>query len=72
MKNPFVNNLFSDPSPPTELAVIGENREDPSVLLVVSTDQRYYAYSMQDGDTREVEPDDRWDVQPASIPNPFT
>lgn len=72
VKNPFANSPFSDPSPPTELAVVGENRDDPLVLLVVGTDLRYYAYSMQDGDTRRVEPDDRWDVQLASIQNPFT
>jgi hypothetical protein len=66
MKSPF-----SQPDPPIELAVVGENRDDPSLLLLLGIDEKYYAYSLSDGDTRAVEPDDHWDIQPALIQNLF-
>lgn len=54
---------FSDPEPPNELAVVGENKEDPSRLLLMGSDGHYYSYSLPDGDTREVDPDDDWEVE---------
>lgn len=66
MKSPF-----PESSPPNELAVVGENKDDPTLLLLMGTDGSYYAYSLPDGSTREVEPDDRWDVEPASIQDLF-
>lgn len=62
---------FSDPTPPTELAVAGENKDDPSQLLVMGTDGSYYAYSLANGDTRVVEPDDHWVVEPVPSPELF-
>ncbi len=61
MKIPFANT-----TPPTELAVVGENKDDPSQLLTLGTDGSYYAYSLADEDWRAVEPDDRWVVEPVS------
>lgn len=57
---------FSDPTPPNELAVVGENKDDPSQLLVMGTDGSYYAYSLSDEDARVVDPDDHWVVEPVS------
>ncbi len=67
MKSPF-----SDPTPPNELAFVGENKDDPTQLLVMGTDGSYYAYSLPDGDTRVVEPDDHWNVEPTSSQELFT
>lgn len=66
MKSPF-----SQPTPPTELAVVGENKRDPSQLLVMGADGSYYAYSLPDGDTRAVEPDDHWTIEPVSSQDLF-
>ena len=58
---------FADSTPPNELAVVGENKNDPSQLLLLGADGHYYAYSLPEGDTREVDPNDDWDVEfPAS------
>lgn len=54
---------FTEPPPPTELAVVGESKEDPSQLLLLGEDGQYYAYSLPDGATRTVEPDDTWDIE---------
>lgn len=59
MKSPF-----SNPTPPNELAVVGENKDDSSQLLVMSNDGTYYAYSLPDGNARIVEPDDHWSIEP--------
>lgn len=58
---------FSDPTPPNEPAVLGENKDDLSLLLVMGTDGNYYVYSLSDEGTRVVEPDDHWMVKP--VPN---
>jgi hypothetical protein len=58
MKSPF-----AVPTPPNELAVVGENKNDPSQLLLLGADGHYYAYSLPDGDTKEVDPNDDWDVE---------
>lgn len=63
---------FSDPTPPNELAVVGENKDDPSQLLVMGTDGSYYAYSLSDGGARAVEPDDHWVVESVPSPELFT
>jgi heat shock protein HspQ len=62
MKSPF-----SEPTPPNELAVVGENKEDPFLLLLMGTDGSYYAYSLSDGNTKVVEPDDHWHIEPPSV-----
>ncbi|CAA9280025.1 MAG: hypothetical protein AVDCRST_MAG93-3127 [uncultured Chloroflexia bacterium] len=67
MKSPF-----SDSTPPNELTVVGENKDDPTQLLTMGTDGSYYAYSLADEDWRAVEPDDRWVVEPVSNPGFFT
>jgi len=40
--------------------VVGENKDDPSQLLTMGTDGSYYAYSLPDGATQPVEPDEGW------------
>jgi len=66
MKSPF-----SEPTPPTELAVVGENKLDPSQLLVMGVDGSYYAYSLPDGTARVIDPDDRWTIEPVSSQDLF-
>lgn len=71
MKEPPMKSPFSEPTPPTELTVVGENKQDPSQLLVMGVDGSYYAYSLTDGDARVVEPDDRWNIEPVSSQDLF-
>lgn len=52
--------LDTAPSIPTELVVVGEDRNDPRNLLLLGDDGVFYAWSMQDDDTEPVEPDQRW------------
>jgi hypothetical protein len=63
---------FVNPTPPNELTVVGENRDDPSQLLMMGTDGSYYAYSLPDEDWSVVKPDDRWVVEPVPSPELFT
>lgn len=72
LEGPPMKIPFSDPAPPTELAVVGENKDDPSQLLVMGTDGSYYAYSLSDGGARVVEPDDHWVVEPVPSQDLFT
>ena len=69
MKSPF-----PEPSstPPNELAVVGEKKEDPSELLLLGSDGHYYAYSLPDGDPEEVEPDDEWEIETTLTEELFT
>lgn len=67
MKSPF-----SDPTPPNELAVVGENKNDPSQLLLLGADGHYYAYSLPDGDTKEIDPNDDWEVEATPSQELFT
>lgn len=60
MKNPQ-----SDSTPPNELSVVGENKDDPSELLLLGTDGNYYAYSLPADNIHQVDPDEHWDVEPA-------
>ena len=55
--------LPNDPALPNELAVVGENKENPEELLVVGSDGTYYAYPLTEGQPRPVEPDDAWKVE---------
>jgi hypothetical protein len=55
----------SDPvSLPTELAVVGEHKEDSDQLLLRDEDGRYYAYSMSADTASPIEPDGEWAVEP--------
>ncbi|CAA9561050.1 MAG: hypothetical protein AVDCRST_MAG70-1666 [uncultured Thermomicrobiales bacterium] len=67
-----VKNPLSDSTPPTELAVVGERKDDPSELLLLGADGRYYAYLLPDGHTKKVDPDDRWHVDPTPGQQLFT
>jgi hypothetical protein len=67
-----MGNPLSDDTPPNELAVVGEHKDDPLQLLVMGTDGHYYAWSLPDGETREVEPDETWDMEPTSSEDLFT
>jgi hypothetical protein len=67
MKSPF-----SDPTPPNDLAVVGENKNDPSQLLLLGADGHYYAYSLPEGETEEVDPDDNWEVESTPSQELFT
>ena len=55
--------VFNDPTLPTELAVIGENKQDPDQLLLLGADGHHYAYSLPTGATEPVEVDDHWQVE---------
>jgi hypothetical protein len=55
--------IIPDPTPPNELAVVGENKDDPEQLLLLGEDGNYYAYNLPEDDTQPVEPDDRWNVE---------
>ncbi len=50
-------------TPPNELAVVGEKKDDPEQLLLLGVDGHYYAYTLPDGDTEPVEPDENWEVE---------
>jgi hypothetical protein len=56
-------NRFEFPAPPNELAVVGEKKDDPEQLLLLGVDGRYYAYTLPEGDTEPVEPDENWAVE---------
>jgi hypothetical protein len=56
-------NFPASPTPPNELAVVGEKKDDPEQLLLLGVDGRYYAYTLPEGDTEPVEPDDNWEVE---------
>jgi hypothetical protein len=62
----------SDSTPPNELTVVGENKEDPSELLLLGADGNYYAYSLPADDIHPVEPDDHWNIEPISLLDPLT
>ena len=58
--------LFSQsPTPPVELAVVGEHKDDPEALLLLGEDGAYYAYSAATDALQPVDPDEQWDVQAA-------
>jgi hypothetical protein len=57
--------LFSTPSTPVELAVIGEHSDDPDQLLLLGDNGHYYAFSVATDHLQQVELTDRWEVQTA-------
>ena len=57
---------------PTELAVVGESKNDPEQLLCLGPEGTYYAYSLPDGESHLVDPDEYWEVEPASTEELFT
>lgn len=61
-----------DPAPslPTELVVVGEDRDDPRHLLLLGDDGMFYAWSLLDEHTERVEPDQRWRLT-APLPDEF-
>lgn len=60
-------NPLASPTPPTELAVVGEHKTDPEQLLLLGADGHYYAYSLPDATTAPVEPDDTtWSIETPS------
>jgi hypothetical protein len=60
------------PTPPNELAVVGENKEDPEELLLLGSDGNYYAYHLPEGDPELVEPDEHWEVESTPEEELFT
>ncbi len=58
-----MHNPLSSSIPPNELAVVGENKDDPEQLLLLGSDGNYYAYGLADGNTQPVQPDDHWSVE---------
>jgi hypothetical protein len=52
--------LLNSPSIPTELLVVGEDRDDPRHLLLLGDDGLYYSWSLLDDAAEPVEPDQRW------------
>jgi len=63
---------MSDPTPPNELALVGENRDDPEQLLLQDAVGNYYVYELPDGDTRPVEPDEHWTIEEDSTDDVFS
>jgi len=63
---------LSSATPPTELAVVGENRDDPEQLLLLGSDGNYYSYSLPDDSTQPVVPDGTWSVETSFDGNLFT
>lgn len=43
-------------------AVVGEHREEPTRLLLVGDDGRFYAYATDDTTPTEVDPSDEWAI----------
>lgn len=58
--------------PPNELAVVGEHKEDPELLLLQDARGRYYAYDLPAGEPEPVDPDDEWEVEPVPAEELFT
>lgn len=58
-----MNFPHSQPTPPSELIVVGEHRSDPLRLLLLGVDGRYYAYALPEGNPKPVELDDGWAVE---------
>jgi hypothetical protein len=58
--------------PPNELAVVGEHKDDPELLLLRDAEGRYYAYDPPAGDPEPVDPGDEWDVEPVPTDELFT
>ena len=54
-------------SVPPVLAVIGQNRDDPDCLLLLSEDGRHYQYQLADGTTLPVVPDEAWVIDAERI-----
>jgi hypothetical protein len=50
-------------------AVVGEHREEPTLLLLIGDDGRYYAYATDVPVPTEVEPTDEWSIDAAADPN---
>lgn len=69
MKTPFPE---SNQTPPNDLAVVGENKDDPTQLLLLGADGHYYAYALPDGDPEEIEPGEEWEIEPVETDELFT
>jgi hypothetical protein len=52
--------LLNSPTIPTELLVVGEDRNDPRYLLLLGDDGLYYSWFLLDDDAEPVELDQRW------------
>lgn len=57
---------------PIDLAVVGENKEDPDRLLLLGEDGHYYSYSLPDDAAVPVEPGDDWQIENADPDALFT
>jgi hypothetical protein len=53
-------------TPPTELAVVGEHKDNPETLLLLGEDGNHYAFSIATEQFSQVDPDDTWDVEAIS------
>lgn len=56
-----------EPTPPSELIVVGERRDDPLCLLLLGADANFYAYSITDGSTEHVVPDQEWRIEESLV-----
>lgn len=61
-----MNLPLPSPTPPSEFVVVGEHRADPSRLLLLGADGRYYAYAPTDGQPSHVEVDESWALEDAA------
>lgn len=56
---------------PVEFAVAGENKANSELLLLLGDDGNYYAFSLADGHTDFVEPDDQWTLESTLVHDSF-
>ncbi len=64
---------FSPPrTPPNELAVVGESKDDPEQLLVRDAEGNFYTYSLLADDAQPVEVDEHWTIEDVSSQDFFT
>ena len=49
--------------PPNDLAVVGENKEDPDQLLLRDAEGNYFAITLPSSDPEPVEADAEWEVE---------
>ena len=46
------------------MAVVGERRDNPDLLLLLGDDGHYYEYRLPDGAPTPIEPTDEWLIDP--------
>ncbi len=58
----------SEPAMTNVFAVVGEHRDEPTRLLLIGDDGRYYAYATDAATPTEVEPTAEWAIDAGADP----